>query len=127
KLYLTAQDFAEFPMIVYSVPIEENLIFQKVLNPAGVMPAKIYKVMLTEAILEMIKAGIGIGVLAKWAVAPNLKAGSLRGIRLTKKGIFRDWHAVTLKDPSPPRYLQEFISLLAHQSLPTRKNVSVSK
>jgi LysR family transcriptional regulator for metE and metH len=127
KLYLTAQDFAEFPMIVYSVPIEENLIFQKVLNPAGVMPAKIYKVMLTEAILEMIKAGIGIGVLAKWAVAPNLEAGSLRGIRLTKKGIFRDWHAVTLKDPSPPRYLQEFISLLAHQSLPTRKNVSVSK
>jgi LysR family transcriptional regulator for metE and metH len=127
KPYLTPQDFAEYPMIVYSVPIEENLVFQKFLNPAGVVPAKIYKVMLTEAILEMIKAGIGIGVLAKWAVLPNLMAGSLRGIRLMKKGIFRDWHAVTLKEPTPPRYLKEFISLLAHQALPTGKKISVIK
>jgi LysR family transcriptional regulator for metE and metH len=127
KPYVTPQDFAEYPMIVYSVPIEENLIFQKVLNPAGVMPAKIYKVMLTEAILEMIKAGIGIGVLAKWAVEPNLKSGNLRGIRLTKNGIFRDWHAVILKEVPAPRYLQEFISLLAHQALPTGKKLSIAK
>jgi LysR family transcriptional regulator for metE and metH len=118
--YLKAEHFAEYPMIVYSVPIEENLIFQKILNPAGITPPKIYKVMLTEAILEMLKAGIGIGVLAKWAVAPNLKARTLKGIRLTKKGIFRNWHAVTLKEPPAPRYLHEFIKLLADQSLPAR-------
>ena len=124
--YLKPQDFADYPMIVYSVPLEENLVFQKILNPAGITPKKIYKVMLTEAILEMVKAGLGIGVLAKWAVAPNLKARSLRGIRLTKKGVFRSWHAVTLKNPPAPRYIQEFIKLLADQSLPAKKTLSGS-
>ena len=83
--YLKPQDFADYPMIVYSVPIEENLVFQKILNPAGITPTKIYKVMLTEAILEMLKAGLGIGVLAKWAVAPNLKARSFGEFVLQRK------------------------------------------
>lgn len=122
--YLTPLDFSDYPIIVYSVPLEENLIFQKVLGPAGITPKKIYKVMLTEAILEMVKAGLGIGVLAKWAVAPNLKDRSLKGIRLTKRGFYRDWNAVTLKNPPAPRYIQEFIKLLGDQSLPAKKKVS---
>lgn len=116
KAYIKPEDFADYPLIVYSVPLEENLIFQKILNPEGIAPKRIYKVMLTEAIIEMVKAGIGIGVLAKWAVAPHLKSRELRGLRLTKKGVHRNWQAVTLKNAPAPAYLLEFEKLLAANS-----------
>ena len=122
KPYIKPEDFAEYPLLVYSVPLEENLIFQKILNPEGIIPKRIYKVMLTEAIIEMVKAGIGIGVLAKWAVAPQLKSRELKGLRLTKKGVHRNWNAVTLKNTHAPQYLLEFEKLLAKnlQELPLR-------
>jgi LysR family transcriptional regulator for metE and metH len=117
--HIKPEDFAEYPGC-YSVPLEENLIFQKILNPEGIIPKRIYKVMLTEAIIEMVKAGIGIGVLAKWAVAPHLNSRELKGLRLTKKGVHRNWNAVTLKNTHAPQYLLEFEKLLAKnlQELP---------
>jgi LysR family transcriptional regulator, regulator for metE and metH len=113
KPYIKPEDFAEYPLLVYSVPLEENLIFQKILNPEGIIPKRIYKVMLTEAIIEMVKAGIGIGVLARWAVAPHLKSRELKGLKLTTKGVHRHWNAVTLKNTHAPQYLLEFEKLLA--------------
>lgn len=113
KPYIKPEDFSEYPIIVYSIPLEENMIFQKILNPAEITPKRIYKVMLTEAIIEMVKAGIGIGVLARWAVAPQLKSRELRGLRLTRKGVHRNWNAVTLKNTQAPKYLLEFEKLLA--------------
>ena len=37
----------------------------------------------TGAIVELVKAGLGVAVLARWAVEPFVKAGTLRALRLT--------------------------------------------
>ena len=50
---------------------------QAMYTPAGIIPRKIPKVKLTEAIVEMVRANLGITVMAKWAVAPYLKSGNL--------------------------------------------------
>lgn len=72
--------------------------------------------MLTEAIIEMIKSGLGIAVLAHWAIAPYLQGRQLKGIRLTKNGMYRDWQAVTLNRPQPTFYL-EFAKLIRKASI----------
>ena len=68
---------------------------------------------LTEAILELVKGGAGIAVLARWAVAPHLKTGELNAVRLTRHGLERRWRAAMLRQRPVPLHLQEFAGLLA--------------
>jgi LysR family transcriptional regulator for metE and metH len=84
-----------------------------VLAPAGVSPKKISNIQLTEAIVEMAKAGVGIGILTRWAVAAQVEAGTIRALPLTRRGLYRRWAAATLKNRATPPYLAEFIRLLA--------------
>ena len=61
----------------------------------------------------MVKAGLGFSFLARWAVEPHLRAGTLRAIRYTRRGYRRTWSAATLKDMARVPYVREFIDLLA--------------
>jgi LysR family transcriptional regulator, regulator for metE and metH len=120
--YVKAQDFTDESLIIYANLKEDALVFQKVLIPASVSPRNVIRVMLTEAIIEMVKAGIGITVLAKWAAAPYIRSGAVRGIRLTKKGLYREWLAAMLQSDSRPPYYMEFIKLLEKQVAPAFKS-----
>jgi LysR family transcriptional regulator, regulator for metE and metH len=114
--YFRAQNFADETLIAYSTPLETNLVFQEVLLPAKIKPKAVYQVMLTEAIVEMVKAGLGIAVLARWAIAPYLQSRQLKGSRLTKNGMYREWQAVTLNRPQPAFY-REFAKLVQKASI----------
>jgi LysR family transcriptional regulator for metE and metH len=131
KPFVNPQDFAHEDLIIYP-PLEESSVLLKFLNPAGVVPRRIREVMLTEAILELVKAGMGVAVLARWAVAPQLTSAELRAVRLTRDGFYRDWSIARLKPhasrsssetqhtgvrtprihPGAPAYLDEFIRIL---------------
>lgn len=110
--FIRAEDFAGEHLILYSDP-EESMAVRQVLAPAGVTPKRVSNVQLTEAIVEMAKAGIGIGILHRWAVAPQVEAGLVRALPLTRRGLHRRWAAATLKNKATPAYLQEFVKLLA--------------
>jgi LysR family transcriptional regulator, regulator for metE and metH len=113
--YLQAKDFAEQTLFLYVAPKDSDL-FRLLLNPAGVTPARVSQVQLTEAILEMVKAGLGITVLARWAVSDALHSGKLVARPLTKRGMQRQWSAALLKRDLTPPYLPEFVALLAQDS-----------
>jgi DNA-binding transcriptional LysR family regulator len=71
------------------------------------------EIQLTEAIIEMVKAGLGVSVLAWWAAEPHVRVGTLRALPLTKTGFRKEWSAATLKDLERIAYVREFIELLA--------------
>ncbi|MGH9702570.1 MAG: LysR family transcriptional regulator [Candidatus Acidiferrales bacterium] len=108
-----ARDFADQHLIIYGMPLQESTVFQKILIPAGVTPRKLSQVQLTEGILELVRAGLGISVLARWAVAPQLARGELKAVPLERGGIKRQWSAVRRRNPSAPPYLIAFVDLLA--------------
>ena len=110
--YVRVEDFAHETLIIYP-PKEESSVYQEVLVPAGVRPAELQQIQLTEAIIELVKAGLGIAVLARWAVAPHIKAGTLRAVPLTRRGYRRTWSAATLKDMARVAYVRDFIDLVA--------------
>ena len=122
--YVVAKDFAAEHLLIYALPKEDLSVFQKVLSPAGVSPKHVSRVELTEAIIEMVKAGLGIGVMARWAVSSQLEGGALHGIRLTAKGFHRQWGAAIIKQKSKPPYLLRFIALLAANSMAMMKGVT---
>ncbi|HEX8538918.1 MAG TPA: LysR family transcriptional regulator [Cystobacter sp.] len=120
KSVLHAADFAREHVLLYSIPLTESTLFQEVLVPAGVTPARVSRVELTEAMVEMAKAGLGVGLLARWAVAPELARGTLAAVRVTKHGLRRHWHAAWPRSVRPAPYLTAFVELLAKAGPPGR-------
>jgi LysR family transcriptional regulator for metE and metH len=118
KPFVAAADFAPEHLILYSIPRESNLVFREVLIPAGVSPARVTHIQLTEAIVEMVKEGLGISVLARWAVAPQLERGELVARSLTGSGRYRQWSAAWRTKPAAPAYLRDFVEVLASHPLP---------
>jgi LysR family transcriptional regulator for metE and metH len=101
-------------------PKEESGPLQNVLIPAGAMPARIEDVQLTEAITELVKAGLGVAILARWAVQPLIDAGAIVAHSLPARGMHRVWSAVMPKDLARADYINAFIDLL-EQHAPTAK------
>jgi LysR family transcriptional regulator for metE and metH len=128
--YMSAEDFSDEHLIVYATPRSENMVFRQVLTPAGVIPRRTSEIQLTEAIVELVKAGVGISVLARWAVDPHLMAGTLRALPLTRTGFHRQWKAAVIRGACP-EYLSEFASLIARgpmlSSQPPRLDLTLSE
>jgi LysR family transcriptional regulator, regulator for metE and metH len=118
--YVRARDFAGENLFTYQT-LEETYLYQRLLRPAGVVPARATQVQLTEAMLEMVKAGLGVSVLARWAVAAYVAAGKVAARPLTQRGLHRQWSAALLRNDYTPPYVNEFIGLLADRSLPSLK------
>ncbi len=88
--FIKAQDFAGQTLLTHSPKNEEGIVFQKLLNPSNVKVGKLVYVHLTEAVVEMVRAGLGIAVLAKWALKPYLKDHTgLMLKRITPRGFKR--------------------------------------
>jgi len=117
RRYLQPEDFAD-QCLLLDTPREESPFYQRVLVPAGVTPAGVQLVAQTGAIVELVKAGLGVAVLARWAVEPLVKAGALRALALTRGGDRRQWSAAVLKDMADVSYVRAFIDLFARHSLP---------
>jgi LysR family transcriptional regulator for metE and metH len=112
KAYVAAEDFSGEDLIVYP-PREESSVLLQFLKPSKVAPRRIREVALTEAIVSLVKAGMGVAVLTKWAVAPQLASGELKAVKLTREGFYREWSMAQLKSKSAPAYVEEFIRVLA--------------
>ena len=109
---VTAKDFATEHLIHYAATKSELTIFKDVLRPAGVHPQRVTPVLLTEAILEMVRSGIGVSVIAHWAAAQYVERGDVRIVRITKSGLRRQWClAVRAKSAGTPA-IQHFVEAL---------------
>jgi len=113
--YIRPKELAGQTLLTYSA-LEENIAYQRVLRPAGLAPRGHMQVRLTEAAIELVRAGMGVSVLSRWAVAPQIAAGTLAARPLTARGLLRQWKAVTLRTARTPAYLDDFVALLAKET-----------
>ncbi len=116
QTHFPLQAFADETLLIYP-PRERSAALKQVLNPAGIVPGCVQEVQLTEAVIELVKAGAGVSILAKWAVAPEIRSGELRALRLTKDGWFRTWSAAMHRNHKNRTVLQEFVDLLVQHPL----------
>jgi LysR family transcriptional regulator, regulator for metE and metH len=117
RRFAAPQEFADENLIIYP-PKEDSTVLNRFLVPAGISPRKIREVMLTDVIIEMVRGGLGVAALAKWAVAPHLDSGALVGLSLTEQGFRRTWSAAQVRDTRTPAYVEEFIRVLAENPIP---------
>ncbi|MBI3792323.1 MAG: LysR family transcriptional regulator [Gemmatimonadetes bacterium] len=112
RTHVAASEFAREHLILYGGSADAPSMVQEVLDAAGVVPARLTRIQLTEAITELVAAGLGVGVLARWAVAPLVRAGTLAAVRFTPRGCPRTWFMAVRADDPAPAYLLDLRDLL---------------
>jgi LysR family transcriptional regulator for metE and metH len=112
RKFVNARDFAKENVIVHSLPTESIFLFREFLIPENIQPKKVIPIELTEATFEMVKARMGVKVVAGWIARPYLKDGLLTTVPVTRNGLFRAWYAATLSKPDAPQYMMNFIEHL---------------
>src|SRR5262245_6888114 len=90
---------------------DESYVYEKLLQPSGVQ-LNWKQVQLTEAILELVRAGMGVSILARWVVQPYLESHALCGVRLGSHGFLRAWTGVVPRALAKTDYVNEFLRLV---------------
>lgn len=127
RAFVRPEDLAAERLLLYSSSPDDSFTIQKILKPARVEPQSVSFVMLTEALLEMVKARLGVSVMQTWAIAPALRAGEVRAVPITREGIHRRWYAVTLRAAGTTAYVEAFVDSLSTQALPAREPLRRSR
>jgi LysR family transcriptional regulator for metE and metH len=115
KNEVAAEDLAGETILIYP-PRSDSTLLREVMQPAGVAPARVIEIPLTEGLIALAAAGSGVGLLAAWAIAPDVRAKRLVAKRVGPKGLRRHWYALTLRENASPEYLQVFLDLLKSAS-----------
>lgn len=120
RAWLSPRELAGHRLLVYASSPEESFLLSRVLAPAGLVPAHVSFIMLTEAMIEMARAGLGVGILPRWSAQSALAARAVVPLSITRRGVGRRWTAATLKAQTEPAWLTDFIALIAERALPAR-------
>ena len=92
RRFLTPQNFADEALVLYTG--KRHAFIDLVLAPAGVVPGRLRQVRMTEAIVELARAGQGIAVLAGWVLNDIGSRDDLAAVRITRGGYRRQWRAL---------------------------------
>jgi LysR family transcriptional regulator for metE and metH len=118
-----ATDFAGQTLLLHSMPGRTLGVIDEFFVPARAYPAQLRRVQLTEAIIEMVRAEMGVTILARWLAEPYTRSKGLSLIRLGK-GLWREWRLAALQERSGA---QEMEALSRALSAIVRKKVSYAK
>jgi len=111
--HVSAKHFEDEDLVGYDLPFEEVEFNRQVLIPSGIIPKTLIKLPTTDAIIEMVKAGMGVAAMNLWSLQPYLESHELRCLRVTKNGIQRSWYAAVPNTEKKPPYIAHFIGFLA--------------
>jgi LysR family transcriptional regulator for metE and metH len=119
KEFIQLKDITSETLIIYKESFESDYFASHKLIPAGIKPAKILKMQLTEARVELVKAGVGVAVLSRWLVKPFISGnGGLAQVRITKGGFYRAWYFATLGNSNAKsKYINAFRNFIKDQDL----------
>lgn len=112
RKWVGPEEIAREHLLAYATRPEQSALCLEILRPAGLVPAKATSVRLTEAIIEMVRAGIGVAALAEWAVQPYARSGAVAARRITRKGWLRTWNAITRPEPYAGAPVRAFVDRL---------------
>ena len=97
---------AQEHLLLYSSAPGGELRAAQVLGAeTGSSPRGVSFIMLTEAMIELARAGAGVGVLPRWSAQRAIASARAAALSITRRGVRRQWTAATLAAQPEPPYL----------------------
>jgi LysR family transcriptional regulator, regulator for metE and metH len=95
RVSLEGRDIVGEDFITYTRVPQPDREYARLFRPSNSYPNWIETVEVPEAIVEMVAAGLGISVLAGWAVRNAVNGGRIVAVRAGAEGIVIPWFAAT--------------------------------
>ncbi|MCP3100772.1 LysR family transcriptional regulator [Myxococcus sp. K15C18031901] len=102
KKTLTRADLQAHPLLTSPTPPREDVWFVSRVFGRERPTLRVERLPLTEAILDMARAGLGIGMLSEWIIGPHLRDGTLVTRRLGSGPLVRTWRLAYRRQVEAP-------------------------
>ena len=109
---MVPSDFKNETLILHHRNHQHSFLFESVFTKAQVAPKKVIHLPLTEANIEMVRAGLGVTVMNSWILKNYRNAKDLIFIPVTKKGLYRKWYLATLRNRDKTDHMTAFSELV---------------
>lgn len=94
RRHLDVSDIAAEVYVADTTAPEHGREYERLFEPAGLRPARILRAGHMEAVVALVRAGLGVTVTTRTSAAPFVAGGGLGVVPLTASGLFLTWHAV---------------------------------
>jgi LysR family transcriptional regulator, regulator for metE and metH len=96
--YLDAADIAAEHYFSYPLSAEPGFEWEALIGAPSVPFSQVTHMPTPEAVIDLVRAGFGVGVFSRWAVEPEVVDGTLLALPISPAGMALDWWAVTRAD-----------------------------
>jgi DNA-binding transcriptional LysR family regulator len=102
-------DFAGQPLLIYERRSQTFRLIERMLLEAGVFPRVVMEMDHLEAVIEMVRVGLGVAIVPRWTVREEIGRGELIGLSIGKSGLQRAWGVVSPELNQRPKRLRAFL------------------
>jgi len=104
-------ELAGQPLLVYERRSSTYRLVERALLEASIFPRIVMELDHLGAVASMVRAGLGLAIVPRWAVADDLAAGRLAGLTIGKTGLARAWGLGLRAEDHQPQTLRAFVRL----------------
>lgn len=94
KAFLTASDFIDETYVTNSTVPEKDREYELFFKPEGIIPKKVLQVGFNDAIIELVKANLGVSIFSKNQLSRLSYDEDIKLIPLGENGLTLYWHLV---------------------------------
>ena len=106
KPFIEAFDLADQDYLTYSRNSQPGFEYERFIRPSGVSPKFVQIVEWTDAIVELVAAGFGVGILSEWALQRPIQQGLISTTPLGRNGLSLNWSLLSRTSDSRSEHVQ---------------------
>jgi LysR family transcriptional regulator for metE and metH len=118
KKYVEGRDLSEETLIQNNVSALERERVKRILFGQHGSVKRVLRLPVTEAVLDLVQAGLGVSILAGFTLSARVERGELEAVRLTRRGFARTWSGVFRKASPLEAPIRTLLGTLKRQGLP---------
>jgi LysR family transcriptional regulator for metE and metH len=111
--FVEVRDFATETYVANNTQPEIGREYSRLFAPAGIRPQRVLRAGHIEAVIGVVRAGIGVTVSTRSTVAPFIDGGGLVLVPLTAEGQFVTWYGIHAADVAKAPIVREVMLALA--------------
>ncbi|MGM0585839.1 MAG: LysR family transcriptional regulator [Pseudomonadota bacterium] len=96
--WIDGSNFGEARLYTYPLTVEPGFEWEALLGPPAAPLRRITPLATPEAAIDLLRAGYGVALFSRWAIAPELADGTLTARPYGPDGMSLDWWAVLRAD-----------------------------
>lgn len=118
KKFVDGKDLSDQTLIQHNVSALERERVKRILFGERGGPKHVLRLPVTEAVLDLVQAGMGVSILPGFTIAGRIQRGEIEMVRLTRRGFARAWTGIFRKGSRLEGPIRTLLGTLKRYGLP---------